>query len=377
MATPGSGMFLPTIPLAWALRTAGHEVLLANNGAAAAAVTRAGLNVVDPCPDRDVWAEFMAASHAINTTPPGEPRPARGGLGLFGEEMAEGLLAVAEEFRPDLVLSTLEQGAGPLVAALLGVPHVEQSVRLAWAAGDDQARGHRDRIAAYLEPTRARLGLPRPAPSAAVIDLRPPSLGGVAGADVWLMRYVPYNEAKVLPRWAIGVPDRPRVCVTFGSALPVSAAADALRELVTVLAGKGFEVVLAVPDEDSAALAPLPDHVRVVGWLPLNALLPTCEAIVHHGGAGTTFTAMTCGLPQVVIPFNADQPANADVVAARGTGIRVPPTAMGPADVAAALAEVLDDPAFRTAATELREEIAAQPDPHAVVARLMSVHTGH
>ena len=55
-AVPGSGLFLPTVPLAWALLAAGHEVLLLNNGAGARAAAGAGLPVVDPLPERDLWA---------------------------------------------------------------------------------------------------------------------------------------------------------------------------------------------------------------------------------------------------------------------------------------------------------------------------------
>jgi UDP:flavonoid glycosyltransferase YjiC (YdhE family) len=49
----------------------------------------------------------------------------------------------------------------------------------------------------------------------------------------------------------------------------------------------------AVTDRYSTAhdeLGPLPANIRVVGWIPLDDLLPTCTAIVYHGGAGTTLT---------------------------------------------------------------------------------------
>ncbi|WP_344336467.1 nucleotide disphospho-sugar-binding domain-containing protein, partial [Kitasatospora putterlickiae] len=321
VAAPGSGLFLPTVPLAWALRAAGHEVLVANNGKAAETLVAAGLPAVDVCPGHDVFAEFMAASRAINTAPPGAPRPRRGGLGLFGEEMAEGLLRVAEEFRPDLVLSTLEQGAGPLVAGALGVPHVEQSVRLAWAGGDEQAVTYRESIARYLEPTRLKLGLDEPAAAAAMIDVRPPSLGGRDDATEWSMRYVPYNESRLLPEWALAAPSRPRVCLTLGSVLPLSGELGELDAFLTECAALDFELVLAMGEDQAGALGPVPDNVRVAGWVPLSALLPSCAAIVHHGGAGTALTALVHGVPQLVVPRLADQPANAAVIHARGVGL--------------------------------------------------------
>ena len=59
---------------------------------------------------------------------------------------------------------------------------------------------------------------------------------------------------------------------------------------------------------------------------PLSSILPTCSAIVHHGGAGTALTALALGVFQLVIPQFADQPANATVVAARGVGLALLPT---------------------------------------------------
>ncbi|MER7580205.1 nucleotide disphospho-sugar-binding domain-containing protein [Kitasatospora sp. NPDC097691] len=372
-AAPGSGLFLPTVPLAWALRSAGHEVLVANNGRAAETLVAAGLQAVDVCPDRDVFAEFMEASRVINSTPPGAPRPRRGGLGLFGEEMAEGLLRVAEEFKPDLVLSTLEQGAGPLVAAALGVPHVEQSVRLAWAGSDEQAVTYRGNIARYLEPTRAKLGLDEPAPAAAMIDVRPPSMGGRDDATEWSMRYVPYNESRLLPEWALAAPSRPRVCLTMGSVLPLSGELGELTAFLQECAGLDVELVLAMGEDEAAALGPVPDNVRVAGWVPLSTLLPSCAAIVHHGGAGTALTALAHGVPQLVVPRLADQPANAAVIAARGVGLACAPHEATAATVKDLLRQLLDVPDHRRTAREVQAEIAARPSPAALVGRLEEI----
>lgn len=41
---------------------------------------------------------------------------------------------------------------------------------------------------------------------------------------------------------------------------------------------------------------------------PHDWLLPKCKMLIHHGGAGTTSAALRAGIPQIVIPFMADQP---------------------------------------------------------------------
>jgi UDP:flavonoid glycosyltransferase YjiC (YdhE family) len=106
--------------------------------------------------------------------------------------------------------------------------------------------------------------------------------------------------------------------------------------------------------------------VRPLGWMPLNALMPTCAAIVHHGGSATVATPLVYGVPQVALPKFADQPLNANVMATRGVGL----TVSEPEEVAPALTRVLDDRAFAKVAAEVRNEIAEQPSPAFVADRL-------
>ena len=380
-AAPGSGLFLPTVPLAWSLRAAGHEVLMVNTGATSNAVAASGFSTVDAAPGVDVHAEFLAASQAVLAATDGS-RPKRSGMGMFGEAMADGLLRAAEHFRPDLVVSTLEQGAGELVAAKFAIPYVEQSVRLAWAGPDEQAAKYRAAVAEYLVPTRERLGISAPyAEPTACLDIRPASLGGHDSKTEWPLRYVPYNEGRVLPEWVLDRPDRPRVCVTMGSVLGSLPAGSELkqlyvavvREILLELAGLGVETVVAMGESDLEGVGELPESVRIAGWTPLSALLPTCSAIVHHGGAGTSLTALALGVPQVVLPQGADQPANAAVLAERGLAVLVRPETISAAAVRDSLSRVLDEPGFGSAAEAVRAEIHAMPSPADVAGSLAAL----
>jgi UDP:flavonoid glycosyltransferase YjiC (YdhE family) len=47
---PGLGHFFPLVPLAWAARTAGHEVLVATTSRALEACGQAGLPAVEAAP---------------------------------------------------------------------------------------------------------------------------------------------------------------------------------------------------------------------------------------------------------------------------------------------------------------------------------------
>ncbi|MFF3820966.1 glycosyltransferase [Streptomyces bluensis] len=58
----------------------------------------------------------------------------------------------------------------------------------------------------------------------------------------------------------------------------------------------------------------------VVGDTPHSWLFPRMAAVVHHGGAGTTASALRAGVPSLVCPFFGDQPYWADRVHSLGVG---------------------------------------------------------
>jgi rhamnosyltransferase subunit B len=70
--------------------------------------------------------------------------------------------------------------------------------------------------------------------------------------------------------------------------------------------------------------ASLPPTVLWQEYVPLRALLPRVDALVHHGGIGTTAEALCSGVPQLVVPFAHDQFDNAARVEALGVGFRLP-----------------------------------------------------
>jgi UDP:flavonoid glycosyltransferase YjiC (YdhE family) len=51
----------------------------------------------------------------------------------------------------------------------------------------------------------------------------------------------------------------------------------------------------------------LPEHVMIVGDVSHARLFTRTAAVVHHGGAGTTHSAVRAGVPQIVVPHLLDQ----------------------------------------------------------------------
>lgn len=62
------------------------------------------------------------------------------------------------------------------------------------------------------------------------------------------------------------------------------------------------------------------NDVLVVDDIPHGALFPRMAATVHHGGAGTTHTALASGVPTLAVPFGADQGFWGNRIAALGAG---------------------------------------------------------
>ncbi|MEO0926693.1 MAG: nucleotide disphospho-sugar-binding domain-containing protein, partial [Cyanobacteria bacterium J06643_13] len=53
----------------------------------------------------------------------------------------------------------------------------------------------------------------------------------------------------------------------------------------------------------------LPDNIYLLEeYVPFDWLFPHMKAVVHHGGSGTVALGLHAGIPQMIIPFFADQP---------------------------------------------------------------------
>ena len=105
-------------------------------------------------------------------------------------------------------------------------------------------------------------------------------------------------------------------------------------------------------------------------YIPVSLLLPHCALAVTNGGSGTLTAALAHGLPVVVVPTGADQPANAARCAALGLGRVVPAAELTPEAVREAVRAVLADPTYRRNTERLRDEMAALPGPEHAVALL-------
>ena len=367
--TAGAGHFGPMVPFARACRDAGHEVKVAAPASFAPAVAAAGL---DHAPFADVAPEVLGAVFGrLFALPPGE---ADGVVmaEVFGRLDAQaalpGLTELMATWRPDVVVREFCEFGSLVAAAKAGIPQVE--VAIGFAAAYASALPV---VAAPLAELEAIAGLPegtahRTLTSGPVLTCLPGEVDGGDQADG--LRYRRFRDTSVtagpgapLPPW--GDQDHPLVYVTFGSVTAgLPPFAGIFRSVLDALAGEPLRVLMTTGSAVApGSLGPLPANALVEQWRPQASVMPHADAVVGHGGFGTTMAALGGGVPQVIIPlFAFDQFLNAERVAAIGAGVCLDGGPAAASALAPALTKVLGDPAYRETARGVAAAMAQLPD---------------
>jgi UDP:flavonoid glycosyltransferase YjiC (YdhE family) len=365
-SSPSQGLLYPLLPLAWALRAAGHEVLVAAPANMAGEVTAAGLPFAASAPPLDVGRACGFDRDGQPVPKPSEEAALLGhigrGFGRIAEQVLPGLRKLAARWRPDLLITEHHEYAGPEVAAERGIPWVLHPVGL----GESPEL---DRYAA------AELGVPPREPDL-VVDCCPPSLARADARPAFRVRYLPYNPSAVVPRWAAPDGTWPRVLVSVGTRVPRTLGPGVLRRVVDGVAGLGGQVLVAVADDLVAELGPLPDGVRA-GWLPVDQLLPSCDLAVHHCGSGTLLAGLVAAVPQLLIPYVGAQRDMARRVAAAGAAVALMPGEDTTDAVAEACGRLLKDDSYRGGCDRIAAEFAALPPLASVVAPMRRLAGSH
>lgn len=401
--------YFPMVPLAWAFRSAGHEVRVAGEPSITDAIVRSGMPAVSVGGSQEARDKVAAVRQELLT---GTARRMRAGQAAdlsavpkekrrqvmragfewharVTENIAADLVAFARGWKPHLVIADPVVFAAPIVAAVAGVP----LVRHLWgpdmlrqqslfpglgfpgqgAARDD---GVRQEWPASLLAVFDKFGVAVQSDfGAGTVDPCPASMQVQGLANRIPARYVPYNGPGEMPRWLLSAPARPRVCVSWSAGATYQAGQDSFpaATVLGALAALEVEAVVAVKKTDRERVAAMAPQARIVEELPLSLLLPTCRAAVNQGSAGSLLTAAACGVPQVVIPSIADQPLNAALIAQTGAGISISGPRADEKSIAAALADAIFGRDARLAAGRLRDEIRAAPPPADVAGKLAAL----
>jgi UDP:flavonoid glycosyltransferase YjiC (YdhE family) len=368
-------------PLAWACRAGGHEVRFAGQPGLVDAIVRSGLPAVTVGNDVDsvelVRGYALAAGHDVTVpTPravavagavPHVPRAVRM-LEVNAKAMVDDLVTVAREWRPDLIVFDPTAWAGPLAAAVIGVPAVRHLYGL------DLMGRMSSTISGLLAPMADRWGLGHvDVLGEATIDPLPPGLRLPGPEPALPVRYVPSNGGGRVPPVPRGT-DRPRICVSWGHTMARLGADRVLAgPVAAAMADLDADVVVAVSSAQRPLLGEVPPGVRVVVDQPLHTALVDCDLVVAHGGAGTVLTALSAGVPLLLVPQLPDHAAHARQVAAAGAGVVLGRADATRARLSTEASRMLSRREYRAAAGELGRQMAGMPPPAALVPELVAL----
>jgi UDP:flavonoid glycosyltransferase YjiC (YdhE family) len=98
---------------------------------------------------------------------------------------------------------------------------------------------------------------------------------------------------------------KPPICFGFGS-MPVESPADTVEMISAACAQLGERALICAGYSDFSDV-PHFDHVKVVGAVNYAAVFPSCRAVVHHGGSGTTAASLRAGVPTLILSMDANQ----------------------------------------------------------------------
>lgn len=365
---PATGHFEPLLPLAQAMTVAGHDLLFATAAGFQPEVVARGFAVRAAGLDLDALIEASEVPGPEGALPP-DQRAGRMFARIAPRAMLQPLLALARDWQPDILVHSEGEYAAPLVAHLLGLPNVA----VGWLSPmrPEPQLELLDRILAeFWNDSGAR-----PQPYGGIfrhlfLDPCPPALQtdfGLALPKVRRIRPHAPDDAPpaTIPDWRRNMPAGPVVHVTFGTVAAYNTAPEIYRAIIDGLAEEPVNLLVTVGrNNDPNELGPLRESVRVERFVPHSDLLPHCDAVVTHGGPGSTVVALAHGLPLVVIPGGgAAQTRIGHACERAGAGRMVAREDLSPAVVRAAILEVLRDPGFRANARAIAAEIRQMPPP--------------
>ncbi|WP_410608610.1 glycosyltransferase [Amycolatopsis sp. lyj-109] len=357
---PAYGHLFPLLPLANAAKAAGHEVVFGTGEAFVPKVRelgfeayRVGISIGDA--EAEAKRRHGADAGFFDI-----------GITMFAELLPRTTMAdlrpLLPEVRPDLVVyEQSDVGTGAL-ARQVGIPAV--SLVIGRSMSPEVLAVAAERLAPLWGslPADAMLG-------DACVDVWPDSVrdpGTAAVPKVFRMRPTPYDADVPLPP----LPEDGFVYLTLGTV--VFGATQVLRRAIHALARLGVDVLVALGPGDPAALGPVPENVRVAGFVPQAEVLKHAGLVVHHGGTGTVLGTLAAGLPQLILPQGADQFANAETLSALGAAKALVGDAIRIDAIEAAARELLAGPAARNIARGIAAEIAGMPAPARVLDDLVA-----
>ncbi len=369
------GHVLPLLGLAAALVADGYDVLFATSPDLCALLASHGIETVAAgMTDEAMLAEAERRRPGTRSLPPADWT-----IRMFAEIAAPAMVAdlgpVIDRWQPDVVVREEGEYGGAVAAALAGLPWVTHG----WGSPAPAPEAVIE-LSRVVAPTWRGAGLRSPSGpgiyGAALFDPCPPSLYATPP---------PLEHRRMIRPW---LPDPPAVPAERGSAGrrraylgfgTVSLFRHPSQLLLAAAAGLlalDFDVTVTTgSDEVGRRVRALDrDRVHVARWLDLRRLMPHCDLVVCHGGAGTVLIALAAGVPLLLLPRGAPSQLRMSAACeARGVGRVVAWSGTNEEELADALSDVASNEQMRGAAMAVASEIAAMPDPSTAIPLLLAI----
>ncbi|MDN3355686.1 activator-dependent family glycosyltransferase [Actinomadura sp. DC4] len=414
---PGNTHFFNSVALAWALCAAGHEVRVASGPELVDTITRTGLTAVPVGSAETIKEKTQRAMEERDhgsieqwLKQAGSPQsplaktqaPLSGwenlsrlydvaivpGASVMNDSMIDDLVAFSRWWRPDLVLWDAASYAGSIAAAATGAAHgrvlyshdTDATMRAEFVRLRDlQPPGdRRDPLREWVTGWTEKYELEFSEDlfnGHFTIDQLPPSFRVDTALHYLFMRYVPYNGPAVMPEWLWSTPAVPRVLMTFGlsgrdwSHQQVMSI-ERIQKTLDAMADLDIELVVTLQDELRDQLSRIPGNTRVVNFVPLQCIVPSCSVVIHQGSPGGFNISLLHGVPQLVISIAPDAHLKSEHLDEFQAGLAIPPAEVTAAKIRDGVVRLLEDPAFQAGAQRVRQEILGQPSPGELVPEL-------
>jgi UDP:flavonoid glycosyltransferase YjiC (YdhE family) len=356
VAPPFAGHLNPLIAIGKRLAARGHELRYVTGPRKAALIERCGF-AVDTVSNRDPGAMERIADtpYPVRGHPLRLARQLRDNLALMPEVRRE-LEASFERSRPDLVIADFCAPLAGLVCDQMGIPWITTiptpfaletrrgtpSYMGGW--GPPRHLGHRLRDAlgramirgvkgafqiAFAEAFR-RLGTTVYRADGSEAAYSPTAILGLGMEELELERdwppaftmIGPVTESPEPESLPLDLPDGPLVLVTLGTHLAWAkrGLVERVERLARAFPRHGFVISLG---DIAAGPVRAAGNVSVHPYVSYDRHLDRFAAVIHHGGAGITYSCIRAARPSLVWPCDYDQFDFAARIVHRGLGLRV------------------------------------------------------
>jgi len=161
------------------------------------------------------------------------------------------------------------------------------------------------------------------------------------------------------------------IYISFGTVF--NQAVDFYKLCFTAFGETKYNVILSVGRQTQIAdLGDVPANFIVRSYVPQIEVLQHAKLFITHGGMNSTSEGLYYGVPLIVIPQSADQPAVARRVAEVGAGIHLNQADLTARALREAAESVLNDASIRKSCVEIGDSFRAAGGSHRAVEEIFA-----